>query len=80
MKKPRIIAALAAAFMLTAQSGAFMTCAEETAKSQKANIDEEIYASILKNNSSDDKSDDGIISEEEMQSLSYITLDGTIIK
>ena len=82
MKKTNLrkMTALAAAFVLAAQYSTFMTYAEETALDKKVDIDEEIYASIIKNNSSYDKNKDGVLSEEELQSLYYITLDGTIIK
>ena len=81
--KLRKMTAFASALILAASCSMTNVFAKENAKDVKADINEEIYASILKNDSTYDRCDknkDGVISDEELQNLDYITLDGTIIK
>ena len=78
-KELKKLTALSAALVLAASGSMLNVFAEETATEEKAKINEQIYASILKNDKHYDDNKDGVISQKELEEIFSLTLDGSII-
>ncbi len=78
-KELKKLTAFSAALVLAASGSMLNVFAEETATEEKAKINEQIYASILKNDKHYDDNKDGVISQKELEEIFSLTLDGSII-
>ena len=74
-KELKKLTALSAALVLAASCSMLNVFAEETATEEKAKINEQIYASILKNDKHYDDNKDGVISQKELEDIFSLTLD-----
>ncbi|MBR3023508.1 MAG: hypothetical protein IKH71_03540, partial [Oscillospiraceae bacterium] len=76
-KELRKVTAFASAVILASQCMTIIGA--EEAKDEKADISEQLHASIIKNDSLYDKNKDGVISQKELEEIFSLTLDGSII-
>ncbi len=79
-KELKKITAMTSALILASSCSMINVYAAETAKDKKADINEQIYASMIEHDTLFDKNKDGVISDKEFEEGFYVTLDGNIIK
>ncbi|MBP1592783.1 MAG: hypothetical protein ILP22_12185, partial [Oscillospiraceae bacterium] len=77
-KELKKMTAFASAVILASQCMTIIG-AEET-KAEKADISEQLHASMIKNDSLYDKNKDGVISGDELKEVFNLTLDGSLLK